>query len=84
MPYFVSPVHVSLVHVCWHIAVVVSGAVLAPWDVAICVLTVIHRNTHWYVPLVSCFCALGGAINGGWVCGEGDCISNVTVGTGGA
>jgi hypothetical protein len=48
------------------------------------VLTVIHRNTHWYVPLVSCFCALRGAIDGGWVCGEGDCIGDVTVGTGGA
>jgi len=55
-------------------------AVLVPWDVAICVVTIVHQNAHISMSGlgVNHSGAIGDcAISSGCASGEGDCDSNV-------
>ena len=70
-----------------HMIMSPAVAVQTPWDIARCMLTVVHRNTGICMSgVVSHLCTVHGCtIAGGCVGSEGDCVGDVCgcVGAGG-
>ena len=75
-----SPVAVSAVVRCWrYVKILLAVAVQTPWDIARCMLMVVHHNTGICMSgVVSHLCTIHGCtITGGCAGGEGDCVGNV-------
>ena len=73
-----SLVAVQAVLQCWgYIGMSPAVAVQAPWDIARCMLTVVHHNAGIGMSgVVSCLCTICGCtIAGGCASGKGDCVS---------
>ena len=74
------PVAVSAVVQCQgYVKISLAVAVQTPWDIARCILMVVHCNAGICMSgVVSCLCTIHGCtIAGGCAGGEGDCVSDV-------